>query len=148
MYVLHDFTRSWKCLGSTTVSWKWYFFNTLTSFMWMRWRNKVYAIILFEVWTRRHANTYTYVVMFLYFLCFYFQMHINPGASEAVIMSLGQSSQPYKTCQFILGEFTRMTNKPFVLYQWYWSFKCLRVDTWERVCKRLIHLSADLCIYI
>ncbi|RDX59766.1 Exportin-4, partial [Mucuna pruriens] len=29
-------------------------------------------------------------------------MHINPGASEAVILSLGQSSQPYKTCQFIL----------------------------------------------
>ncbi|CAJ1961162.1 unnamed protein product [Sphenostylis stenocarpa] len=29
-------------------------------------------------------------------------MHINPGASEAVILSLGQSSQPYETCEFIL----------------------------------------------
>ncbi|KAL3030626.1 hypothetical protein AAZX31_03G230100 [Glycine max] len=34
--------------------------------------------------------------------CTSIQMHINPGASEAVILSLGQSSQPYKTCQFIL----------------------------------------------
>ncbi|KAK7397353.1 hypothetical protein VNO78_18522 [Psophocarpus tetragonolobus] len=34
--------------------------------------------------------------------CSSIQMHINPGASEAVILSLGQSSQPYKTCQFIL----------------------------------------------
>jgi len=33
----------------------------------------------------------------------YFQMQINPAASEAIILSLGQSSQPYKTCQFILG---------------------------------------------
>nr|XP_027188382.1 exportin-4 isoform X6 [Cicer arietinum] len=30
------------------------------------------------------------------------QMQINPAASEAIILSLGQSSQPYKTCQFIL----------------------------------------------
>ncbi|XP_027349597.1 exportin-4 isoform X2 [Abrus precatorius] len=34
--------------------------------------------------------------------CTSIQMHINPVASEAVILSLGQSSQPYKTCQFIL----------------------------------------------
>ncbi|KAK7285878.1 hypothetical protein RJT34_20662 [Clitoria ternatea] len=34
--------------------------------------------------------------------CSSIQMHINPGASESVILSLGQSSQPYKTCQFIL----------------------------------------------
>lgn len=36
---------------------------------------------------------------------FILQMQINPAASEAIILSLGQSSQPYKTCQFILGEF-------------------------------------------
>lgn len=30
-------------------------------------------------------------------------MQISPAASEAIILSLGQSSQPYKTCQFILG---------------------------------------------
>ncbi|XP_029154631.1 uncharacterized protein [Arachis hypogaea] len=34
--------------------------------------------------------------------CTSIQMHINPAASEAVILSLGQSSQPYKTCKFIL----------------------------------------------
>ncbi|MED6185122.1 hypothetical protein PIB30_053961 [Stylosanthes scabra] len=34
--------------------------------------------------------------------CTSIQMHINPAAAEAVILSLGQSSQPYKTCQFIL----------------------------------------------
>ncbi|KAK2419303.1 exportin-4 protein [Trifolium repens] len=30
------------------------------------------------------------------------QMQINPAASEAIILSLGQSSQPYNTCHFIL----------------------------------------------
>ncbi|CAI8615607.1 unnamed protein product [Vicia faba] len=30
------------------------------------------------------------------------QMQINPAASEAIVLALGQSSQPYKTCQFIL----------------------------------------------
>ncbi|XP_061366360.1 uncharacterized protein LOC133309585 isoform X2 [Gastrolobium bilobum] len=34
--------------------------------------------------------------------CNSIQMHSNPGASETVMLSLGQSSQPYKTCQFIL----------------------------------------------
>ncbi|KAI4350108.1 hypothetical protein L6164_010625 [Bauhinia variegata] len=34
--------------------------------------------------------------------CASIQMHINPAASEATILSLGQSPQPYKTCQFIL----------------------------------------------
>eukprot|EP00258_Populus_trichocarpa_P031406 XP_024447425.1 exportin-4 isoform X5 [Populus trichocarpa] len=31
------------------------------------------------------------------------QMHINPAAAEATILSLNQSPQPYKACQFILG---------------------------------------------
>ncbi|KAK4273593.1 hypothetical protein QN277_021966 [Acacia crassicarpa] len=34
--------------------------------------------------------------------CSSIQMHINPATAEATIMSLGQSPQPYKTCQFIL----------------------------------------------
>ncbi|XP_057439545.1 uncharacterized protein LOC130731317 isoform X3 [Lotus japonicus] len=34
--------------------------------------------------------------------CSSVQIPINPGATEAIILSLGQSSQPYKTCQFIL----------------------------------------------
>ncbi|KAK7258637.1 hypothetical protein RIF29_24218 [Crotalaria pallida] len=34
--------------------------------------------------------------------CTSIQVQMNPVASEAVILSLGQSSQPYKTCQFIL----------------------------------------------
>ena len=37
--------------------------------------------------------------------CMYvWQMHINPAAAEATILSLNQSSQPYKACQFILGK--------------------------------------------
>lgn len=31
------------------------------------------------------------------------QMHINPAAAEATILSLFQSPHPYKACQFILG---------------------------------------------
>ena len=31
-------------------------------------------------------------------------MHINPAAAEATILSLCQSPQPYKACQFILGK--------------------------------------------
>lgn len=38
------------------------------------------------------------------FMMLYFQMQINPAASEAIVLALGQSSQPYKTCQFILGQ--------------------------------------------
>ncbi|KAJ6292015.1 hypothetical protein OIU76_023999 [Salix suchowensis] len=34
--------------------------------------------------------------------CSSIQMHINPAAAEATILSLNQSSQPYKACQFIL----------------------------------------------
>ncbi|XP_075658119.1 uncharacterized protein LOC142628052 isoform X6 [Castanea sativa] len=34
--------------------------------------------------------------------CASIQMHINPAAAEATILSLCQSPQPYKACQFIL----------------------------------------------
>ncbi|XP_054800845.1 uncharacterized protein LOC129304991 isoform X2 [Prosopis cineraria] len=34
--------------------------------------------------------------------CSSIQMHINPATAEATILSLLQSPQPYKTCQFIL----------------------------------------------
>ncbi|XWS64759.1 hypothetical protein CRYUN_Cryun05aG0031000 [Craigia yunnanensis] len=34
--------------------------------------------------------------------CTSIQMHINPTAAEATILSLSQSPQPYKACQFIL----------------------------------------------
>ncbi|KAL8109068.1 hypothetical protein AgCh_025241 [Apium graveolens] len=34
--------------------------------------------------------------------CSSIQMHINPAAAEATILSLCQSPQPYKACQFIL----------------------------------------------
>ncbi|KAG6737412.1 hypothetical protein POTOM_058932 [Populus tomentosa] len=34
--------------------------------------------------------------------CSSVQMHINPAAAEATILSLNQSPQPYKACQFIL----------------------------------------------
>ncbi|KAE8009944.1 hypothetical protein FH972_006349 [Carpinus fangiana] len=35
--------------------------------------------------------------------CHSIQMHINPAAAEATILSLCQSPQPYQACQFILG---------------------------------------------
>ncbi|XP_059440440.1 uncharacterized protein LOC132172899 [Corylus avellana] len=35
--------------------------------------------------------------------CTSIQMHINPAAAEATILSLCQSPQPYQACQFILG---------------------------------------------
>lgn len=35
--------------------------------------------------------------------CSSIQMHITPAAAEATILSLNQSPQPYKACQFILG---------------------------------------------
>ncbi|CAK7341135.1 unnamed protein product [Dovyalis caffra] len=34
--------------------------------------------------------------------CSSIQMHVNPAAAEATILSLNQSPQPYKACQFIL----------------------------------------------
>ncbi|KAF2306990.1 hypothetical protein GH714_023093 [Hevea brasiliensis] len=36
------------------------------------------------------------------FACSSIQMHMNPAAAEATILSLNQSPQPYKACQFIL----------------------------------------------
>ncbi|KAF7805232.1 exportin-4 isoform X1 [Senna tora] len=44
--------------------------------------------------------------------CSSIQMHINPATSEATILSLGQTPQPYKTCQFIL-ENSRVANARF-----------------------------------
>ncbi|KAH7571841.1 hypothetical protein JRO89_XS04G0154100 [Xanthoceras sorbifolium] len=35
--------------------------------------------------------------------CSSIQMHVNPSAAEATILSLCQSPQPYKACQYILG---------------------------------------------
>lgn len=32
------------------------------------------------------------------------QMHVNPAAAEATLLSLSQSPQPYQACKFILGE--------------------------------------------
>lgn len=32
------------------------------------------------------------------------QMHANPVDSEATILSLSQSPQPYQACKYILGE--------------------------------------------
>jgi uncharacterized membrane protein YesL len=47
---------------------------------------------------------YFFTSIFIFLFSIYFQMQINPAASEAIILSLGQSSQPYNTCHFILGQ--------------------------------------------
>ncbi|XWS58409.1 hypothetical protein CRYUN_Cryun08bG0031600 [Craigia yunnanensis] len=44
--------------------------------------------------------------------CTSIQMHINPTAAEATILSLSQSPQPYKACQFIL-ENSKVANARF-----------------------------------
>ncbi|XVF57114.1 hypothetical protein PTKIN_Ptkin06aG0177700 [Pterospermum kingtungense] len=44
--------------------------------------------------------------------CTSIQMHINPSAAEATILSLSQSPQPYKACQFIL-ENSQVANARF-----------------------------------
>ncbi|XVF06407.1 hypothetical protein REPUB_Repub06bG0046100 [Reevesia pubescens] len=44
--------------------------------------------------------------------CTSIQMHINPTAAEATILSLSQSPQPYKACQFIL-ENSQVANARF-----------------------------------
>ncbi|KAK0602071.1 hypothetical protein LWI29_030074 [Acer saccharum] len=44
--------------------------------------------------------------------CSSIQMHVNPSAAEATILSLCQSPQPYKACQFIL-ENSQMANARF-----------------------------------
>ncbi|XP_028770687.1 LOW QUALITY PROTEIN: exportin-4 [Neltuma alba] len=44
--------------------------------------------------------------------CSSIQMHINPATAEATILSLRQSPQPYKTCQFIL-ENSQVANARF-----------------------------------
>ena len=38
-----------------------------------------------------------------FLLHIFLQMHSSPAAAEATILSLRQSPQPYKICQFILG---------------------------------------------
>ncbi|XP_034707399.1 exportin-4-like isoform X8 [Vitis riparia] len=40
------------------------------------------------------------------------QMHVNPAAAEATILSLCQSPQPYQACQFIL-ENSQVANARF-----------------------------------
>ncbi|KAF3452354.1 hypothetical protein FNV43_RR02787 [Rhamnella rubrinervis] len=44
--------------------------------------------------------------------CASIQMHMNPAAAEATILSLSQSSQPYQACKFIL-ENSQMANARF-----------------------------------
>ncbi|XP_071934674.1 uncharacterized protein [Coffea arabica] len=44
--------------------------------------------------------------------CSSIQMHVNPSAAEATILSLSQSPQPYQACQFIL-ENSQMPNARF-----------------------------------
>ncbi|KAL5768135.1 hypothetical protein ACOSQ2_014918 [Xanthoceras sorbifolium] len=44
--------------------------------------------------------------------CSSIQMHVNPSAAEATILSLCQSPQPYKACQYIL-ENSQMANARF-----------------------------------
>ncbi|CAK9329475.1 unnamed protein product, partial [Citrullus colocynthis] len=44
--------------------------------------------------------------------CSSIQMHINPSAAEATILSLRQSPHPYQTCQFIL-ENSQVANARF-----------------------------------
>ncbi|KAJ9185793.1 hypothetical protein P3X46_005384 [Hevea brasiliensis] len=46
------------------------------------------------------------------FACSSIQMHMNPAAAEATILSLNQSPQPYKACQFIL-ENSQVANARF-----------------------------------
>ncbi|KAL6501830.1 hypothetical protein OROGR_026963 [Orobanche gracilis] len=44
--------------------------------------------------------------------CSSIQMHANPAAAEATLLSLSQSSRPYRTCQFIL-ENSQLPNARF-----------------------------------
>nr|XP_027104621.1 exportin-4-like isoform X1 [Coffea arabica] len=44
--------------------------------------------------------------------CSSIQMHVNPSAAEATLLSLSQSPQPYQACQFIL-ENSQMPNARF-----------------------------------
>jgi hypothetical protein len=44
------------------------------------------------------------------------QMHVNPAAAEATILSLCQSPQPYQECQFILGKLFDMCCKTLFFF--------------------------------
>lgn len=91
-----------------------------------------------NVYVSRHEAMDMHKHIQTYWLIFE-QIHVNPAAAEATILSLCQSPRPYQACQFILGKFIQL-----VLIAWLYIVPC---SSWKLITLTiwLYDLLWDLC---